>query len=138
MLAIDVSELNWLAIVVSIIAGQIISTIWFAALFGKSWARAYGVASQKEHTKAIPPYTYAVGLLCTSVLVLSIAILQQWLGIGSIGAAVSLGFFLAIGIAAATSLPGLAFLNRWTTFLHIIGSQTAMILGISIILAVWK
>ncbi|MFK7846021.1 MAG: hypothetical protein AB8G77_12035 [Rhodothermales bacterium] len=63
MLDFSFSELNWLAIVVSIIAGQIVSTIWFVALFGEPWAKEYGAASKQQHSKEIPPYTYAVGLV---------------------------------------------------------------------------
>lgn len=137
MFEVNFSELNWLAIIVSIIAGQIISTIWFVVLFGDPWAKEYGVENKQAHTKAIPPYTYAVGLVCTALLVLSIAILQNALGISSVGSAIGLGLFIAVGLAAATSLPGYAFLQRWSAFALAIGSQVAMILGISVILALW-
>ena len=138
MLEINFSEFNWLAIVASIVAGQIISTVWFVVLFGDPWAKEYGVSDKKEHASQIPPYTYAVGLLCTTLLVFSIAALQQWLGVDSLGGALTLGCFVAVGLAAATSLPGYAFLKRWSAFGLAIGSQVAMILGISIILALWK
>ncbi|BBM84613.1 DUF1761 domain-containing protein [Candidatus Uabimicrobium amorphum] len=138
MFNIDFSTLNWLAIAASVVAGQIISTIWFVAIVGNPWAREYGVSDKKQHAKEIPGYTYAVGLVCTIVLVLSIAILQQVLKVDTLGGAISSGLFVAIGFAASTSLPGNAFLKRWSAFLMMIGSQTAMILGISIILALWK
>ena len=138
MLEINFSEFNWLAIVVSIVAGQIISTIWFVVLFGDPWAKEYGVDTKQEHAKQIPPWTYAIGLLCTTLLVLSIASLQQVMGVTTVGSAISLGLFIAVGLAAATSLPGYAFLKRYNAFLIAIGSQVAMILGISIILAIWR
>ncbi|MFK7846022.1 MAG: hypothetical protein AB8G77_12040 [Rhodothermales bacterium] len=69
---------------------------------------------------------------------LSIALLQQWLGINSVGGAVTLGLFIVIGLSAATSLPGYAFLKRWSAFFLAMGSQAAMIIIISIILASWK
>ena len=138
MLEFSFSELNWVAIIVSIVAGQIVSTIWFVALFGEPWAKEYGADSKQQHTKEIPPYTYAVGLVCTTLLVLSIALLQQWLAIDSLGSAVTLGLFIAIGLSAATSLPGYAFLKRWSAFFLALGSQFVMIIVISIILASWK
>ncbi len=138
MLEFSFSELNWLAIVVSVIAGQIVSNIWFVALFGEPWAKEYGASSKQQHTKEIPPYTYAVGLVCTTLLVLSIALLQQWLGVNSIGGGITLGLFIAVGLSAATSLPGYAFLKRWSAFFLAMGSQAAMIIVISIILASWK
>lgn len=129
---------NWLAIVASVIVGQIISTVWFTALFGNAWATEYGATSKQQHTKEIPGYVYGVGLVCTIILVISIAALQQALAITSIGSAIGLGLFVAIGFCAATGLPGQAFLKRWRVFLIAYGSQTVMILAISIILAIWK
>lgn len=129
---------NWLAIVACVIAGQIISTVWFTALFGDAWAAEYGATSKQQHTKEIPGYVYAVGLVCTTILVLSIAALQQALAVASLGSAIGLGLFVAIGFCAATGLPGQAFLKRWRVFFIAYGSQTVMILAISIILAMWK
>lgn len=135
---INFSELNWLAIGASIIAGQVISTIWFVILLGEPWAKEYGASSKKEHTKEIPMYTYAVALLCTTFLVISIAILQQLLSVSSLSEAVTSGLYIAIGFSLATSLPGYAFLKRWSAFWLAMGSQVAMILGISVILALWQ
>jgi len=138
MLEIIFSDLNFFAIVVSIIAGQIISTIWFVLLFGEPWAKEYGAVDKQQHTKEIPPYTYIIGLFCTTTLVFSIAILQQWLAISSTSAGIALGIFLAIGVSLATSLPGYIFLKRWSAFLLAFGSQFIMIIAISLILALWK
>ncbi|WP_372369768.1 DUF1761 domain-containing protein [Candidatus Uabimicrobium sp. HlEnr_7] len=138
MIDIPFSEFNWLAIAASVVAGQVISTIWFVLVVPEPWAKAYGASSAKEHTKEIPGYTYGVGLVCTILLTISLATLQQWLKIDTLSGAISLGLFISIGFSAATSLPGHAFLKRWSAFWMIIGSQTAMILGISTILALWK
>ena len=129
---------NWPAIIASVIAGQLISTIWFVVLFGEPWAAEYGAANKQQHTKEIPGYTYGVGLLCTIVLVLSIAVLQRALSIDSVGSAIGLGLFVAIGFCAATGLPGQAFLKRWRVFWIAYGSQTVMILTVSAILAMWR
>lgn len=137
-MSLDFSSLNWLAIVVSIVIGQVISTVWFTALFGDAWARAYGAESKQQHTKEVPPYTYGVGLLSTAVLTISIALLQRAISISSIGGALVLGLVLAIGICCATILPGQAFLKRYPVFLMSAGSQSVMILVISIILALWQ
>ena len=135
---INFSELNIGAIITSILAGQVISTIWFVAIIGELWAKEYGAKDRHEHTKDIPMYTYFVGLVCTTLLVFSIAILQQLLKVNTIVDAVYLACYIVIGFAGATSLPGHAFLKRWSAFLMIIGSQFFMILGISMILVLWK
>jgi hypothetical protein len=133
-LLIDFSSFNWFALLASVVAGQVISTVWFTVLFGEAWAAEYGVATKQEHTSKIPGYTYGVGLVCTVVLVLSIAVLQGGFAIESVGGALGLGLFVAVGLAAATALPGQAFLGRWRVFFLANGSQTVMILAISLIL----
>lgn len=135
---LSLTSLNWLAVLAGIVAGQAISTVWFAVIFKMPWAAEYGAADPRQHTSEVPGYTYAVGLACTTALVLSIAVLQRALAVETVGGALGLGLFVWIGFSAATTLPGLAFLKRWRAFLLINGSQGAMILAISLILGLWR
>lgn len=132
------ADLNWGAVVASIIAGQIISTVWFVVLFGDAWAKEYGAADKKQHTAEIPGYTYGVQVLCTVVLTLSLALFQRWIGVDSVGDAIGSALFVIVGFAVATGLPGQAFLKRWRVAGIAYGSQAAMILGISLILGLWR
>ena len=131
----QLGKLNWVAVVAAVVVGQILSTVWFVALFGEAWAQQYGVASAAEHTAQIPPYTYAVGLLCTTLLTLGIAMLQRMVGVSSVADGLKLGLFIAVLLSLATLLPGQMFLGRFTVFLIAGGSQLVMILGISAVLA---
>lgn len=134
----DLSSLNWLAVLVSVIAGQVISTVWFVVLFAAPWAAEYGAADAKQHTAEVPPYTYGIGVASTATLTLSIALLQSALGTSGAVEGLLVGLFVAVGFCVATMLPGQAFLRRLRVFAIAAGSQTAMILAISTILAVWK
>lgn len=135
---LNVETLNWLAIGVSIIIGQLFLTVWFTALFGTPWAKAYGATDKKQHTEEIPGYTYGIGLLCTALLTIGIALLQSTLSIDTLGGGVALGLFIALFFCLATMLPGYAFLKRWNAFFLAVGSQASVILILSIILALWK
>lgn len=130
--------LNWAAIGICIVVGQLFLTAWFTVLFGTPWAKAYGVKTKEEHTKEVPAYTYGIGLICTVLLTLGIALLQSNLAIHSLGDGLFLGIMLAIFFCISTALPGYAFLKRWNAFALAIGSQTLLIIMISIILAIWK
>lgn len=132
-MAIDVASLGWVGILVGVLAGQLVSTIWFVVLFGEPWAREYGAADKAQHTKEVPPYTYGVGLVCTLALTVSIALLQQALSITTVGGAIQLGLLLSVGLCIATLLPGQAFLRRYRVALIAGGSQVAMILTISVV-----
>ena len=126
--------INWLAILACVIAGQLLLTVWFAAIFPRPWARAYGVDDPKQHTREIPPYTYALGALCVFLLSVGTAALQGALGIDGVGPALALGLGIALHFSLATALPGYAFLKRWNAFILAMGSQIALILVVSVIL----
>jgi len=134
---LEFAALNWVGILVGVIAGQAVSTIWFVALFGEAWAREYGAESKKQHTKEVPPYTYGIGLLCTVALVVSIAVLQHAFAVKTIGAALQLATLLSVGFCIATGVPGLAFLRRWRVAAIAYGSQIAMIVVISSVLVLF-
>ena len=134
---LTLSGINWFAVLASIAAGQVISTVWFVVLFGEPWAREYGAADKKQHTAEVPGYTYAVQALCTVALVLPLAMMQQWLSVGSLTDALKLGFLVAVGFCIATSVPGQAFLKRWRVAAIALGCQATMTIAISLILGVW-
>lgn len=137
-MGIDYSNLNWPAIGVCVVVGQIFLTIWFVAIFGEPWARAYGAADKAQHTKEVPGYTYAIGLVCMILLTIGIAALQRSLGVTGAAAGLTFGVLVALHFCIATALPGYAFLKRWNAFYLAIGSQTSAILIVSLILAVWQ
>ena len=138
MLGLDFNNLNWFAILVCVVVGQGFLTLWFVALFGEPWAQAYGATDKKQHTAEIPGYTYGIGLACTVLLTLGLAGVQQGMGVKSLGAGLTFGLFVALTFCIATALPGYAFLKRWSAFLLAIGSQTVLIVILSVILAVWQ
>jgi hypothetical protein len=133
----DFGSLNWLAIVVCVVVGQAVLTIWFVALFGVPWAKEYGAADQKQHTKAIPGYTYAIGAACVLLLSVGLATLQAKMGIEGAEQGIVFGLFVALHFSIATALPGYAFLRRYRAFALAIGSQTLLIVVLSVILALW-
>lgn len=137
MMAFDFGNLNWLAILLSVVIGQVFLTVWFAVLFADPWAKAYGAADKAEHAKDIPAYTYGIGLACMILLTLGLALFQQNLGVQSFGAGLSSGFFVALFFVLATALPGYAFLKRLDAAAIAISSQFVLILILSSILAVW-
>jgi len=135
---VDFSSLNWLAIGVCVVVGQVFLTLWFAALFARPWAKAYGVEDPKQHTKEVPGYTYALGLVCTFALTLGLALMQAGLGVQGVAGGLSVGLVVAVSFCLATALPGYAFLKRWPAFTLAVGSQMTLILILSVILAAWQ
>ncbi len=131
-------SINWWAVIVCIVVGQIFLTVWFVAIFGESWARAYGVSDKKQHAKEIPGYTYAIGIVCMAFLTVGIAVLQISLSVNTLSGGFMFGLWMAIHFSIATALPGYAFLKRWKAFFLAIGSQTILIIIISITNTLWQ
>jgi hypothetical protein len=71
-------------------------------------------------------------------LALGLAVLQAALGVRTVGDALKVGVVVALHFCIATALPGYAFLKRWNAFFIAIGSQSALILVLSVVLAVWQ
>ena len=130
--------INWLSVLAGVVAGQIISTVWFVALFGEPWAKEYGVASRKEHTAQVPGYTYGVQIACNAAQVVGLALLTRWLSIDTAGEAIGLGLFVAVAFCIANGLPGQAFLRRWRVAAIAYGCQSTMIVAATLILALWR
>jgi hypothetical protein len=128
---------NWLAILTCVVVGQVLLTIWFVALFPKPWAREYGVSDPKEHTKAVPGYTYAIGALCVLLLSLGMAGVQAGLGVDTAGKGALFGVYVALLFSITTALPGYAFLERYRAFLLAMGAQAVLVVALSTLLAAW-
>lgn len=135
---LNLETINWFAIGTCIIIGQIFLTLWFTLIYGKLWATAYGALDVKQHTAEVPKYTYLIGLVCTAILTIGLAVLQLNLSVEGLGGGIVFGVLISIFFAISTALPGYAFLKRWNTFFLAAGSQTAVIIIISSILAIWK
>ena len=129
--------LNWWAILVCVVIGQVVLTVWFAAVFARPWAAAYGVEDPKQHTSEVPGYTYAIGLACMVLLTLGLAMMQKMAGVSGVVGGLTVGLFAAIMIVVPTALPGYAFLRRYGAFKLAIGAQVLVILLNSVILALW-
>lgn len=137
---LSLASINWLAILACVVAGQVVLTVWFVALFAKPWAVAYGGAgtTPKAHTQAVPGYTYAIGALCVAALSIGLSILHGALGVISVSAALQLGALLALTIFVAMAMPAYAFLRRWSAWFISAGSQIVLICVISIILVLFQ
>lgn len=135
---LNFDSLNGLAIAACVVVGQVYLTVWFVVIFGERWAKEYGAKDRKQHTAEVPGYTYGIGLLCVVLLTLGLALLQAALKVQSISGGLTLGLFVALNFCVATAVPGYAFLKRWTACLIAVGSQSTLIVLLSLILSAWS
>lgn len=128
------SDINWIAVIVAIIVGQIVLTLWFTILFGEPWAKAYGAENRAAHAKDVPGVAYGIGVVCMVVLVVGTALIQAAIGITGIGGGLVFGIVAALAYGVATVLPGYGFLLNTQAGRIAAGSQAAAILAVSLVL----
>ncbi len=135
-MSLPFDSINWLAILVCLVVGQVLLTVWFAVIFKEPWARAYGgpEMTAKQHTKEVPGYTYAIGALCVVVLSLGLGLLRAMLGVQGVGASLGLGVFVGVAFFVPMAAPAYAFLRRGSAFALAAGSQLALVLALSLVL----
>lgn len=131
---------NWLAVLVAGVAGFMLGALWYALLFGNTWARVYGLTREQiaEMSKNPGP-TYGGLFACNLLFALGTAVLINATGaVGVQGGLMAAGLVaflillpltLATQIGSARSLRG--FLIDW-------GLQACALLLAGVILGAWR
>lgn len=130
---LDFGALNWMSVVTSVVAGQLVLTLWFY-VFRKQWAQASGAEDPETYSNEIPGYSYVLGLICTAVLVIGLALLQRALEVQTLRESLEVGLFVAVCFSLATAMTGYAFLKRLSAFALALGGQVLLIVVASSVL----
>ena len=97
-----IGDINWIAIVLATIACSVLGGVWFAALFGKQYAKALGNDPNKK--PVMGTVSYVGPMICNFVAAVASAILIFALGITSFGDGVLFGLIVGVGFVATTML----------------------------------
>ena len=96
------SHVNWLAALAASVAHFVLGGIWFAALFGKQYGAALGIADRPPQKSGaifiIAPF------VCGAVTIATTAPLLHALGIMTYGDALTLGLLVRVGCLSAMTL----------------------------------
>ena len=101
--SINLSELNWLAIVIAAVATFMLGGLWYTALFGKAWQRAHGYSEEQcKHLQAARPPAVFFGTMiaCYVVVAIAVAVLAQCASVSSAGSGATLGLVIWLLVAA--------------------------------------
>ena len=80
MPTINLSEINWLAVIVSCLVAFFIGGIWYSALFTNAWTKAQGWSEQKVaelKAKMSPPKFFGGMIASYMVLAFALAVLAS-------------------------------------------------------------
>ena len=141
-MSIDLSQVNWLAVVVSGFVSFLLGGAWYSALFGKVWIRMQGWSDEKVEElkrKMSPPKFFGGMIVSYLVLAAAVAMLVAALGLKGPAAGAYLGSILWLGPAAAIGFTGhLASDRKLGAYLIDSSFQLLCLVTQGVIIASWK
>lgn len=136
----ELSNLNWLHILVAAIAYFAIGAVWYSALFQKSWIRYHNIDTSNPDAKKGAGLIFLIGFIWTLVMVAALAILIGKMSLtGGIISGIKLGLTTGVCFSAlAISMTYLYLkkplgLHLIDGLYHVVGQIVA-----AIILILWK
>lgn len=100
---IDLTQINYLAVVVAALAAFLIGGIWYSALFANAWTKAQGwtdeqVAAMKA--KMSPPKFFGGMIIAYLVLAFAITVLELKINVQTLSGGAWLGATVWLAVAA--------------------------------------
>ncbi|MGH2805686.1 MAG: DUF1761 domain-containing protein [Actinomycetota bacterium] len=129
-------DMNWLAILVAVIASQAIGFLWYSVLFNKMWTAAVGLGPAEMGNPA-PALT--VGLLASIVQAIGLAIIIQQLDEQTLANGVKIGLLAGVAFAASVVVTNAMFEYRKKALMWLYsGYQVVSFLAMGLIIGAWN
>ena len=95
-------QIDWLAVLAAAVANFFLGGVWFAALFGKRYAHALGIADRPSQK---PAAIFFVGpFVCGALTIVTTAFLLRALAVTRYDHALALGAIVGIGYLGAMTV----------------------------------
>jgi hypothetical protein len=130
------TNLNWISILIAVVAYSLLGALWFTFLFSKQYKASLG----RDHETLPNKPIFIVGpAICLLVITLASAILINALDIQSVGSALEFSFLIGIGYLFANTVNIAINPNIPRPILYGIISGSYHLVGISIasLILVW-
>jgi hypothetical protein len=127
--------INWLAILVALIAQQVLGYCWYTVLFGNAWAAGLG---KRPEDLAPTPGPFVLAILGAVLLAIGVHWIIQKTSLHGVGAGALLGLCIGFFITMPPVVVHEAFLGHPALILGIDGAKevvTALLVGA--ILGAW-
>jgi hypothetical protein len=134
------SEVNFLAVLVSALVGFLIGGVWYTALFGKLWIKLHNFSEERMaamKARRPPPLFFGTMIVCYFVLAFALAILLTGFPAPNTltGAAVGAIFWLG---AAAIGMTGHISSDKDNgLYLIDVGCELVYLVPMGVILGAW-
>lgn len=138
---IDVTAVNWLAVLVAAVASFILGGVWYTALFARPWMRYTGITHESAEAgggvqmAAMYGGAFATYLVAVAALALLITAAEA----SGVGAGLVVGLLVGAGIVATVSLNSYLFAGRPLGLYFIdVGYPVVALALAGIILGAWR
>jgi hypothetical protein len=134
----DMSNVNWLAVIVCVIVAMVSGFIWYhPAVFFKAWWRGIGKGNTDPGNPN--PMIYVFTLIAAFVEAVAVSFMLTSMGSNTLGMGLGAGFMLWLGFVAPTNLVNKLFAGQgFNVWLIEAGNHLVNLLLFGAILAVWR
>jgi len=134
----DMSNINWWAVLVSVVAAQVIGFVWYSkALFLMPWLNSIG--KDEDFTKTAPPAGYLVNIVASFIEAVFVGFLVAAMDSNTFTSGLTAGFMIWLGFVATTSSTNAIFAQRGTrNWLIESGNHLVTLLVMGAIMASWQ
>ncbi len=133
---LELTGLNWLAILVATLVGFALGGIWYGPLFGDAWLAALGKTADQIQPSATP---FIISFFTALITAVVLAMFISALNISTLGGGITIGLLVGIGFIATAMASDSAFgdtgLKLW---LIQSGYRVLYSVVMGAILAVWR
>ncbi|WP_430402710.1 DUF1761 domain-containing protein [Fluviicola sp.] len=122
-----ISAINWLGVLVALIAYSILGMLWFLLFFKKQYAKSLGKENEKLQNSA--PIFFIGPMICSLFIIIASALLMQALGVDSYAKGIEFALIVGVGylfsntvnIAINPNMPKPIPYGMISGFFHLVG-----------------
>lgn len=90
-----ISAINWLSVVVALVAYSVLGALWFTLLFKKQYAKSLG--KEGEDLQNSTPIFYIGPMICCLLIIIASALLIHALGIHTLAGGIEFALIVGVG-----------------------------------------
>ena len=124
----DLGAINWLAVLVAVVAMQVVGFLWYGPLFSKTWLAASGKTREDVGANSTP---IIVSIIASVLSAVALAIILTMSDTPDLVSGIKIGLLTSIGLVAASVVVQGSYEDRnptltWLYCGFLIVSLTAM------------
>ena len=132
------TDINWLAVLVGVVAHQALGALWYGVLFRDAWIRAMGMDPEKLERES-PGNEMLIGAAASIISVIALALLMSPLDDPTVGDGLLYGAVAGVGLVGAATVMNGAYEQKKPVVTFMFGAYYTLGLMIAgAVLGAWS